>query len=65
MAQTPNRRGKDRRGPVSEKQVGGVASVDRALEILAAFEPTDEALTLAELAQRTGLYKSTILRISQ
>ena len=30
-----------------------------------AFEPTDKALTLAELAQRTKFYKSTILRISQ
>lgn len=44
---------------------GGVAAVDRALGILAAFEPTDKALTLAELAQRTRFYKSTILRISQ
>ena len=65
LAQTPKRRKTDGRGPVADKQAGGVASVDRALEILAAFEPTDEALTLAQLAQRTRLYKSTILRISQ
>ena len=38
--------------------------MDRALEILGAFEPADRALTLAELAQRTKFYKSTILRIS-
>jgi len=44
---------------------GGVAAVDRALAILAAFKPSDRALSLAELAQRTGFYKSTILRISQ
>ena len=44
---------------------GGVAAVDRALAILAAFEPSDQRLTLAELAQRTKFYKSTILRISQ
>ena len=43
---------------------GGVAAVDRAFAILAAFKPGDERLTLAELAVRTGLYKSTILRLA-
>src|SRR4051812_1394406 len=61
----PSRRKTDARALSSAKQEGGVAAVDRALEILAAFEPTDNALTLAELAQRTRFYKSTILRISQ
>jgi DNA-binding IclR family transcriptional regulator len=42
----------------------GVAAVDRALAILAAFGVNDAALSLAELAQRTGLYKSTILRLA-
>ncbi|MGG5888507.1 IclR family transcriptional regulator domain-containing protein [Falsiroseomonas sp. HC035] len=41
----------------------GVAAVDRALAILGAFRDGDAALTLAELAARTGLYKSTILRL--
>jgi DNA-binding IclR family transcriptional regulator len=41
----------------------GVAAVDRALTILAAFEGAAEPLTLAELARRTGLYKSTLLRL--
>lgn len=45
---------------------GGVAAVDRALGILAAFSPEDRGpLTLAELAARTGLYKSTLLRLAQ
>jgi DNA-binding IclR family transcriptional regulator len=44
---------------------GGVAAVDRALAILGAFDPEDQRLTLAELAQRTRFYKSTILRIAQ
>jgi DNA-binding IclR family transcriptional regulator len=44
---------------------GGVAAVDRALQILAAFKSTDKTLSLTELAQRTKFYKSTILRISQ
>lgn len=42
----------------------GVAAVDRALTILAAFTEQDSTLTLADLAQRTGYYKSTILRLA-
>ena len=41
----------------------GVAAVDRALSLLAAFREDDDALKLAELARRTGLYKSTALRL--
>ena len=44
---------------------GGVAAVDRALAILGAFRPGDEALGLAEIALRTKFYKSTILRLAQ
>lgn len=65
VAKTGSRRNTVGRAPAPDKQAGGVASVERALQILAAFEPTDEALTLAELAHRTRLYKSTILRLSQ
>lgn len=43
----------------------GVAAVDRALRILDAFQGTDGTLTLAALATKTSLYKSTILRIIQ
>ena len=50
--------------PVKEIE-GGAAAVDRALSILAAFQSGDNALTLAELAARTGIYKSTILRLIQ
>lgn len=41
----------------------GVAAVDRAFAILGAFNADNPVLTLAELARRTGLYKSTILRL--
>jgi DNA-binding IclR family transcriptional regulator len=41
----------------------GVAALDRAFAILFAFRPGDRGLSLAELAARTGLYKSTILRL--
>lgn len=42
---------------------GGAASVDRALSLMAAFRSGDGPLSLAELAQRTQLYKSTALRL--
>jgi len=41
----------------------GVAVLDRAFSLLAAFGATDAALTLTELSKRTGLYKSTVLRL--
>lgn len=44
---------------------GGVAAVHRALTILDAFTETDQKLGLAELAKRTGLYKSTLLRLAK
>lgn len=40
---------------------GGVAAVERALSIIDAL--TDEKTSLAELSKRTGLYKSTVLRL--
>lgn len=42
---------------------GGAAAVDRALSLLGAYQTGDLALTLAELAERTRLYKSTVLRL--
>ena len=42
---------------------GGTAAVDRALSLLGAFRAGDAALSLAELAERTQLYKSTALRL--
>lgn len=42
---------------------GGVAAVDRALSLLAAFRTGDATLSLTDLAERTRLYKSTVLRL--
>ncbi len=42
---------------------GGAAAVDRAISLLAAFRPGDKSLTVTELAQRTRLYNSTVLRL--
>jgi DNA-binding IclR family transcriptional regulator len=41
-----------------------VEAVERALTILSSFQSPGETLTLAELARRTGFYKSTILRLA-
>ncbi|MFC3125629.1 IclR family transcriptional regulator [Pseudoroseomonas globiformis] len=41
----------------------GVGAVDRALSVLFAWRPGEDALSLAELSRRTGLYKSTLLRL--
>jgi DNA-binding IclR family transcriptional regulator len=41
----------------------GVAAVNRALSLLGALSVAPEPMTLAEIAQATGLYKSTILRL--
>lgn len=45
-------------------EAAGVAAVDRALSLLAAFDDGMPTLSLAALAERTGLYKSTILRLA-
>jgi DNA-binding IclR family transcriptional regulator len=42
----------------------GVAALDRAISILDAFTVADRSLGLADIAARTGLYKSTILRLA-
>ncbi len=41
----------------------GAAAVDRALLIVATLEANSGAMTLADLARQTGLYKSTLLRL--
>lgn len=40
-----------------------VAALERGLTILDVFRHSGDALSLAELAERTGFYKSTILRL--
>ncbi|MDQ7842741.1 MAG: IclR family transcriptional regulator [Armatimonadota bacterium] len=39
--------------------------MDRALTVLTVFREGDVTLTLAEIAERTGMYKSTILRLCE
>lgn len=42
---------------------GGVIAVTRALSLMEAFEVGEAALTLAELTRRTGMHKTTVLRL--
>lgn len=44
--------------------VKGVSAVERALAVLTAYRRGDGALSLADLAKRTGLVKSTIMRLA-
>lgn len=47
----------------SDAAQGGVAAVDRALTLMGAFQPSDASLSLSDFAERTQLYKSTVLRL--
>jgi DNA-binding IclR family transcriptional regulator len=46
------------------QSIEGVSAVERALKVLTAFRRGDRALSLVDLADRTGLNKSTIMRLS-
>ena len=46
-----------------EEGTGGVAAVEKALLVLDAFHEAKSSLTLADLAEKTGLFKSAILRM--
>jgi DNA-binding IclR family transcriptional regulator len=48
---------------LADSAAGGVAAVDKALLVLTSFREGDGPLSLAELAQRTQLVKSTLLRL--
>ena len=47
----------------AEKNQDSVRAVDRALDILLAFRPGDEALTVAELLKRVDLSRPTLYRL--
>ncbi len=53
---------RDKNAGASARQAG-VAALDRAIAVLNAFTPDDRSLGLSDIAARTGLYKSTILRL--
>jgi DNA-binding IclR family transcriptional regulator len=51
--------------PALHATEGGVIAVTRALRLLEAFGMGDAQLTLSELSRRTGLHKTTALRIAR
>ena len=51
--------------PAAPAADGGVIAVTRALQILEAFRIEERQLSLAELARRTGLHNTTVLRLAR
>jgi DNA-binding IclR family transcriptional regulator len=50
--------------PAKATALQGVSAVDRALTLLTAFKRGDGELSLAELTERTGLIKTTVMRMA-
>lgn len=50
--------------PSPPRGSAGVGAVDRALGLLNCFKDGNAVLTLTQLAEATGLYKSTVLRLA-
>ena len=44
---------------------GGVTAVTRALMLMEAFHVGEPSLALAELSRRTGMHKTTVLRLAR
>ena len=44
-------------------RIGGVEAVDRAVRLLSALADADRPVALSELARRTGMHKTTALRL--
>lgn len=63
-AQGARRPGRPRARPAEERREQRVESVERALSLLEAFADGTPKLSLGALAQRTGQYRSTILRLA-
>jgi DNA-binding IclR family transcriptional regulator len=53
------------KSPSRPEDNAGVTAVSRALRLLEAFGMSDAQLTLAELSRRTGMHKTTALRIAR
>jgi len=49
----------------TEEASSGVIAVTRALRVLEAFGVNDPQLSLAELSRRTGIHKTTVLRLAR
>ncbi|WP_407154004.1 IclR family transcriptional regulator [Bradyrhizobium sp. STM 3557] len=63
MAKSPTKPKKAAK-PAKAAGLQGVSAVDRALTVLTAFKRGDGELSLAELTKRTGLIKTTVMRMA-
>ncbi|QHE77735.1 IclR family transcriptional regulator [Hydrogenophaga sp. PBL-H3] len=52
-------------GAVGETTTGSVIAVTRALRLMESFGMDDPQLTLAEMSRRTGMHKTTTLRLAR
>ena len=52
------------KAPRIKSSLSGVATADRVLKVLTAFRSGDRVLQLTQIAARTGLVKSTIMRLA-
>ena len=48
-----------------DEAAGGVAAVTRALALMECFQVGESSLTLAELSRRSGMHKTTVLRLAR
>jgi DNA-binding IclR family transcriptional regulator len=55
----------ERNDPKEPDAAGGVIAVARALAVLEAFGAADTRIGLAELSRRTGMHKTTVLRLAR
>jgi DNA-binding IclR family transcriptional regulator len=51
--------------PSSPAESGGVTAVTRALALMECFQLGEASLTLAELSRRSGMHKTTVLRLAR
>lgn len=51
--------------PGQDARDGGVTAVTRALALMEAFQAGESTLPLAELSRRTGIHKTTVLRLAR
>ncbi|CAG9169496.1 IclR family transcriptional regulator [Cupriavidus respiraculi] len=49
----------------AEDSAGGVTAVKRALQVLGAFDVDSPELSLADISRRTGIHKTTVLRLAR
>ncbi len=65
MARTPQLTASEPTVEHDKAAGGGVTAVTRALQVMEAFQISDQHLSLAELSRRTRLHNTTVLRLAR